>query len=74
MLWYASIEQKKSSIDLANSTYQRRKIFGIQKIGSEQEFLQAKNIVESLEKQMDMLKEQLDMTNGMLRSQAQPNR
>jgi membrane fusion protein (multidrug efflux system) len=57
------IEQSKVQLDLANSTYQRRKNLWDQKIGSEQEFLLAKNNVESIEKLMDLLKEQLDMTN-----------
>ncbi len=60
---HQQIEQAKVQLDLANSTYQRRKNLWDQKIGSEQEFLQAKNTVESIEKQMDLLKEQLDMTN-----------
>jgi membrane fusion protein (multidrug efflux system) len=57
------IEQTKVQLDLARSTYQRRKNLWDQKIGSEQEYLVAKNTVENLEKQLDLLKEQLDMTN-----------
>jgi membrane fusion protein (multidrug efflux system) len=57
------IEQAKVQLDLARSTYQRRKNLWDQKIGSEQEYLVAKNGVENLEKQIDLLKEQLDMTN-----------
>jgi RND family efflux transporter MFP subunit len=57
------IEAAKVQMDLAKSTYQRRKNLWDQNIGSEQEYLNAKTAVESQQKQIDLLNEQLDMSN-----------
>ncbi len=57
------IEQVNVQLDLAKSVYQRRKNLWDQKIGTEIELLQAKSNVENLQKQIDLLQEQLDMAN-----------
>ena len=57
------IEQVKVNLNLAQTTYERRKNLWDQKIGTEIELLTAKNNVENLHKQIDILKEQLDMAN-----------
>jgi RND family efflux transporter MFP subunit len=57
------IEQVKIQLDLAKSVYQRRKNLWDQKIGTEIELITAKNTVDNLEKQIDLLNEQLSMTN-----------
>jgi RND family efflux transporter MFP subunit len=58
-----NIQQAQVQLDLAKSTYQRRKNLWDQNIGSEQEFLNAKADVDAKQKGIDILKEQLDMTN-----------
>jgi RND family efflux transporter MFP subunit len=50
-------------LSLAKTLYERRKNLWDQKIGTEVEVLQTKNNVENLEKQIDLLKEQLDQSN-----------
>lgn len=57
------IEQAKVTLNLAQTTYERRKNLWAQGIGAEIELLKAKNDVESLNKQIDLLNEQLDMSN-----------
>lgn len=57
------IEQVKVQLDLAKSLYQRRKNLWDQNIGTEVEVLQAKSNMDNLEKQLDLAKEQLNMTN-----------
>lgn len=57
------IEQVEVQLGLAKDLYQRRQNLWTQSIGTEVELLQAKNNVESLEKQIQLLKEQLDMSN-----------
>ncbi len=57
-----SIEELKSSISLANTVYERQKNLWDKKIGTEVQYLQAKNNKESLEKRLATLNEQLDMT------------
>jgi RND family efflux transporter MFP subunit len=57
------IDQVKISLSLAKTNYDRRKNLWDQKIGTEMELLKAKNDVENLEKQIDLLNEQLSMTN-----------
>ena len=57
------IEQVKVQLELAKSVYQRRKNLWDQKIGTEVELLTAKSNVDNLERQIDLLKEQLDMAN-----------
>lgn len=57
------IEQAKINLALAQTTYERRKNLWDQKIGTEIELLTAKNNVENIQKQIDLLKEQQEMTN-----------
>ena len=57
------IEQVKVQLNLAKSVYQRRKNLWEQKIGTEVELLQAKANVENLEKQIDLIQEQGDLSN-----------
>lgn len=57
----SSINELKSSIDLANTVYERQKNLWDQKIGTEVQYLQAKNNKESLEKKLATLNEQLEM-------------
>ncbi len=56
------IEEIKSSLELANTVFERQKNLWDQKIGSEVQFLQAKNNKESLERRLASLNEQNDMT------------
>lgn len=58
----SSINELKSSIDLANTVYERQKNLWDQKIGTEVQYLQAKNNKESLEKKLATLNEQLEMS------------
>jgi len=58
----SNINELKSSIELANTVYERQKNLWDQKIGTEVQYLQAKNNKESLEKKRATLNEQLDMT------------
>ena len=58
----SSIDELKSSIELANTVYQRQKNLWDQKIGTEVQYLQAKNSKESLEKRLATLNEQLEMS------------
>jgi len=55
------IEEVKSSLDLATTVYNRQKNLWDQKIGTEVQYLQAKNNKESLERRLATLNEQLDM-------------
>lgn len=57
----AQIETLKKGLELANTVYEKRKALWEQKVGSEIEFLQAKNQKESLEKQISSARENLDM-------------
>lgn len=56
------IESLKSQVALANTVYERQKNLWDQKIGTEVQFLQAKTNKESLEKQLESLNEQNEMT------------
>ncbi len=58
----SSIESMKAQMELANTVYERQKNLWEQKIGTEVQFLQAKTNKESLEKQLDALREQNEMT------------
>jgi len=58
----SNIEELKSGIELANTVYERQKNLWDQKIGTEVQYLQAKNNKEGLEKRMATLNEQLEMT------------
>ncbi|MBO9199257.1 MULTISPECIES: efflux RND transporter periplasmic adaptor subunit [Niastella] len=57
------IEQSNLTLSLAKTTYERRKNLWDQKIGTEMELIKAKNDVEAAEKQIDLLKEQQNMSN-----------
>jgi membrane fusion protein (multidrug efflux system) len=57
-----SIDELKASMDLATTVYERQKSLWDQKIGTEIQYLQAKNNKESLEKRLATLNEQLDMS------------
>lgn len=52
----------ETSLELARTTYERQKRLWDKKIGSEMQFLQAKNQKESLEKKLETLNEQLKST------------
>jgi membrane fusion protein (multidrug efflux system) len=55
-------DELKASIELANTVYERQKNLWDQKIGTEVQYLQAKNNKESLEKRLATLNEQIDMS------------
>lgn len=57
-----NIEELKSAISLANTVYDRQKNLWDQKIGTEVQYLQAKNNKENLEKRLATLNEQLEMS------------
>jgi RND family efflux transporter MFP subunit len=57
------IDQANIQLNLAKTLFDRRKNLWDQKIGTEIEFLNAKSNVENLERQVDLLKEQLNMSN-----------
>ncbi|MEQ1587683.1 MAG: efflux RND transporter periplasmic adaptor subunit [Cyclobacteriaceae bacterium] len=57
----SSIEEVKASLQLATTVYERQKSLWDKKIGTEIQYLQAKNNKESLEKRLVTLNEQLDM-------------
>ncbi len=57
----AQLDALKKQYELVKVLYEKRKELWDQKVGSEIEFLQAKNQKESLEKQIDAAKEGLDM-------------
>jgi RND family efflux transporter MFP subunit len=56
-----SIEELKSGLELATTVYNRQKNLWDQKIGTEVQYLQAKNNKEGLERKLAILNEQLDM-------------
>ena len=56
------IDELKSSLELANTVYDRQKNLWDQKIGTEVQYLQAKNTRENLERRLASLNEQNDMT------------
>jgi RND family efflux transporter MFP subunit len=57
----SSIAEVKSSLDLAKIVYEKQQKLWDQKIGTEIQYLQAKNNKESLEARLRTLNEQLDM-------------
>ncbi|MFO7979352.1 MAG: efflux RND transporter periplasmic adaptor subunit [Candidatus Aminicenantes bacterium] len=57
-----SIEEVKNGLELARTVYERRARLWEKNIGSEIEFLQAKNNKETLEKKLETLQEQYQMT------------
>lgn len=56
-----SIESLRTQMELAQTVYERQKNLWDQKIGTEVQFLQAKNSKENLERQLASLEEQNDM-------------
>lgn len=59
----ASIETVKKNLDFATTLFEKQQNLWNQKIGSEVQYLTAKNQKETLEKQLQTLQEQKDMTN-----------
>lgn len=57
-----SIDELKGGLDLARTVYEKQKNLWDQKIGTEIQYLQAKNNKESLEKKMATLHEQVEMS------------
>ncbi|WP_416439412.1 efflux RND transporter periplasmic adaptor subunit [Phnomibacter sp. MR] len=57
------LEQLKTQLNFAEDIYKRRQNLWKQGIGSEVELLSAKNNVDNLNKQMELVKEQISMTN-----------
>ncbi|MCB0805324.1 MAG: efflux RND transporter periplasmic adaptor subunit [Bacteroidales bacterium] len=57
----SSIQEVKTSLDLAQTTYKKQKELWDKNIGSEMDYLRAKNNVESLESRLETLQAQLDM-------------
>ena len=57
-----SIDEVKSQLSLANTVYDRQQNLWEQKIGTEVQYLQAKNNKESLERRLASLNEQNDMS------------
>lgn len=56
------IDELKANLELANTVYDRQKNLWAQKIGTEIQYLQAKNNKESLERRLATLNEQNEMT------------
>ncbi len=56
-----NMQEVKTSLNLARTTYEKQKKLWDQEIGSEMQYLQAKNRVESLESRLETLQAQLDM-------------
>lgn len=61
-IYEKNIESLKTSMELANTLYERQKRLWDQKIGSEMQYLQAKTQKEVLEKQLSALQAQYKMT------------
>ncbi len=57
-----NMEEMKSALGLAKTVYERQKNLWDQKIGTEVQFLQAKNNKENFEKRLATMNEQLDMS------------
>jgi membrane fusion protein (multidrug efflux system) len=57
-----NIEELKASLELSRTVYERQKNLWDQKIGTEVQYLQAKNNKEGLEKRLAMMNEQNDQT------------
>ncbi len=58
----STLEEMEVQLDLANTNYERQKNLWSQNIGSEMQYLQAKNSKESLEKRIKSLKAQMAMS------------
>ena len=59
---YRNVEELKSGLELATTVFERQKNLWNQKIGTEVQYLQAKNGKENLEKRLATLNEQLEMS------------
>lgn len=59
----ASLEEVKTSLELANIMFEKQKNLWDQEIGTEVQYLQAKNQKEGLERKLKTLEEQLEKTN-----------
>ena len=57
-----NIEETRISLDLATTTFERQKNLWDQKVGSELQFLQAKSNKESLQRRLESLQAQQEMT------------
>ena len=55
------IEEAQNSLDFANTMYQKRKALWDQKVGSEADYLRAKNDYESAQKRISTLKQGLEL-------------
>lgn len=58
----AQMQTVQTQLDLANTIYQKTKSLYDQNIGTQVQLLQSQNNVQSLQKQMDVLNQQLEMT------------
>lgn len=58
----SNIEEVKTNLELARKTYQKQKRLWEDSVGSEMQYLEAKNRKESLENRLETLREQLDMS------------
>lgn len=61
-IYESNIAEVENALDMANTIYERRKRLWDKNIGSEIEFLQAKNNKENLEKRLETLQEQYLLT------------
>ena len=60
-MYYQTLEELKTQIDFASNIYNKQKSLWDQKIGSEVQYLTAKNNKESLENKLKTLQEQINM-------------
>lgn len=58
----STVKEVETSLDLARTVYKKQKELWDKNIGSEMDYLQAKNNVESLESRLETLQSQLDMS------------
>lgn len=56
----SNMEEVKTNLELAQRTYEKQKRLWEEEVGSEMEYLQAKNQKENLEKRLETLKEELE--------------
>jgi RND family efflux transporter MFP subunit len=61
-IYESNIAEVENALDLANTIYERRKRLWDKNIGSEIEYLQAKNNKENLEKRLETLQEEYQLT------------
>ncbi|MFW6100579.1 MAG: efflux RND transporter periplasmic adaptor subunit, partial [Bacteroidota bacterium] len=58
----SNIEEAKTNLELARETFQKQKRLWKDSVGSEMQYLEAKNRTENLENRLKTLREQLDMS------------